>query len=485
MKVLTAGDPGAEHAGHRLSPEGPIIDLGSEVIAETVRSSLERTEGLTLVKITARELGQRLRKTLAPDAETLTLLDSLSTAVPKELLLKHLTYLAQSAVTRVLVDRYEEQPVDIPAVLRGVLSPQEGTRRGPSRTTLLDRLNQCINVPQRTFLVDYLEEASQALSGGDSAWASEVVALLRRHYFITKRRVRRALGGLELAPDSFRAATLLAYDIVDLAFPLAESVDVKTRDIPGRRLDEDTYGCLVLEFVCLGIHLTKRALVDLPIGNRRRARILGALVEGIDGLLPKACRGLPGLNIDQLNERDQEYCGYKELGVTRRMAGIMFSEGSLLWAFGRHVSETLVNDLELTCLGWAAKYGQELHDRLLVSKMLEPFFESNRRRSIDDLDKFEGRWFRAGAPDQDSAGLVLAGNSASSASGSPTTNSPGKRLTLQDALRLHDLESVPKPMERFFLQSTQKLVDEYGEDWIRQNRGRLRDELEFLEREFW
>lgn len=58
------------------------------------------------------------------------------------------------------------------------------------------------------------------------------------------------------------------------------------------------------------------------------------------------------------------------------------------------------------------------------------------------------------------------------------------QITLERALELHGLKELPKGWLEseipFFLRSTQELIDQYGEDWIKQNQVRLREELEIL-----
>ncbi len=57
-----------------------------------------------------------------------------------------------------------------------------------------------------------------------------------------------------------------------------------------------------------------------------------------------------------------------------------------------------------------------------------------------------------------------------------------RRLTLEDAMRLHGMTEPPKEewVRGFLIESTEKLVERYGEEWVIENRARLREEIEFI-----
>ncbi|WP_094606920.1 hypothetical protein SPSIL_047610 [Sporomusa silvacetica DSM 10669] len=59
------------------------------------------------------------------------------------------------------------------------------------------------------------------------------------------------------------------------------------------------------------------------------------------------------------------------------------------------------------------------------------------------------------------------------------------KLTLSYLLQLLEIDSLPggQLLETFVLRSAAGLIQEHGEDWIREQRGRLVEELEFITKE--
>jgi hypothetical protein len=57
-----------------------------------------------------------------------------------------------------------------------------------------------------------------------------------------------------------------------------------------------------------------------------------------------------------------------------------------------------------------------------------------------------------------------------------------KEMTLEDVLNLMEVDSLPVPEEEipWVIESTKQLVERNGEEWVRENRGRLLAELEFI-----
>jgi hypothetical protein len=58
----------------------------------------------------------------------------------------------------------------------------------------------------------------------------------------------------------------------------------------------------------------------------------------------------------------------------------------------------------------------------------------------------------------------------------------GNRLTVPYLLKLLEIDSLPggKLLEAFALDSAARLIAEHGEDWIRKQRVRLVQELEYI-----
>jgi len=59
------------------------------------------------------------------------------------------------------------------------------------------------------------------------------------------------------------------------------------------------------------------------------------------------------------------------------------------------------------------------------------------------------------------------------------------KLTLPYLLQLLEIDSLPggQLLETFVLRSATGLINEHGEDWIREQRSRLVEELEFITKE--